>query len=117
MGGRRIRADDLPSARRDCGQATEEWWRVSEQEQSVDEILSELDTMIEGSQDIASEQRERLSGAVAQIREALEHGEHASEPGSLMDRLREALEGWEDRHPRLTAMVGRVADSLSDLGI
>ncbi|MBW2726786.1 MAG: DUF4404 family protein, partial [Deltaproteobacteria bacterium] len=30
---------------------------------------------------------------------------------------RAAVERFEDRHPELTKMIGRVADSLSDMGI
>lgn len=90
---------------------------MSEQEQSVEEILSELDTLIGGSGDLADDQRALLTSAVGQIREALDRGDQAAERDTLMGRLRETLEDFEEDHPRLTALVGRVADSLSDLGI
>jgi hypothetical protein len=36
---------------------------------------------------------------------------------SLLERLNEATQHFKESHPTLTAMVGRVADSLSNLGI
>jgi hypothetical protein len=35
----------------------------------------------------------------------------------LVDRLRLATKRFEETHPKLTAVVGRVADALSNLGI
>ncbi len=90
---------------------------MSEQKQKVEEILTELQAMIESAEDLATDERGQLSATVTQIREALERGETLPESDSLLDRLRDAFEGFEDRHPTLTSMVGRVADSLSDLGI
>lgn len=42
------------------------------------------------------------------------------EPGAaapLADRLRAATERFEESHPALTAVVGRLAETLSNLGI
>ncbi len=35
---------------------------------------------------------------------------------ALTDRLRAALERFEERHPKLTMLTGRIADTLSDMG-
>ena len=81
----------------------------------IQELLDELDQIEAGD----SEARDHLESVVHDIREAVE--ETAPEEGegheSLIDRLNEATRHFEESHPRLTAMVGRVADSLSNLGI
>ena len=38
-------------------------------------------------------------------------------PATLADRLREATGHFEESHPTLTAMLGRVVDALAALGI
>ncbi|MDP6979962.1 MAG: DUF4404 family protein [Myxococcota bacterium] len=44
--------------------------------------------------------------------------EPAAPPTSaVVERLRAALERFEERHPKLTMFTGRIADSLSDLGL
>jgi Domain of unknown function (DUF4404) len=41
----------------------------------------------------------------------------AEDADSLRRRLQEAIGRFEESHPTLTAVVGRVIDALSDLGI
>ena len=36
---------------------------------------------------------------------------------SLVDRVKHAAEHFEESHPQLAAIIGRMADSLSQLGI
>lgn len=36
---------------------------------------------------------------------------------SLVDRVKHAAEHFEESHPQLAALIGRMADSLSQLGI
>jgi len=56
---------------------------------------------------------------LSDIRAAIEEGgeETSDENESLLERLNEATRHFEESHPTLTAMVGRVAESLSNLGI
>jgi hypothetical protein len=65
------------------------------------------------------EARDRLANVLVDIREALEASEESTsdEKETLIDRLNEATGQFEEAHPQLTAMVGRVADSLANLGI
>jgi hypothetical protein len=53
------------------------------------------------------------------IEAVLERSEHeTAEAGeSLIDRLRETTSHFEESHPTLTELVGRLADVLSHLGI
>jgi len=81
----------------------------------IEELLRELDQV-----EIRDpEARARLTAVLEDIRAAVAD---STPPGtgddeSLLDRLNEATRHFEESHPTLTAMVGRVAESLSNLGI
>jgi hypothetical protein len=62
------------------------------------------------------EDRELLAKLAGDIERLL--ADEASGSGApLADRLRLATKRFEETHPKLTAVVGRVADALSNLGI
>lgn len=81
----------------------------------IQELLDEL----EQTEAIDADARKRLADVLKDIRGAVE--ENADEAGgegeSLVDRLNEATRHFEESYPTLTAMVGRIAESLSNLGI
>jgi chromosome segregation ATPase len=81
----------------------------------IEELLGELE-QAEAADQAA---RERLANVLHEIRRVIgEAGEQTSDAQeSLLERLNEATRHFEESHPTLTAMVGRVADSLSNLGI
>jgi len=81
----------------------------------IQELLGELERV----ETTDEEARDRLANVLKDIREAIEErGEEASDENeSLLERLNEATHHFEESHPTLTAMVGRIADSLSNLGI
>lgn len=82
------------------------------------EVLDELHEALGASSDLDDEAREALFEAAREIRENLEREERTSgEWQSLRQRLMESIERFEESHPRLTEIVGRVAESLSELGI
>ena len=85
---------------------------------SLNEILNELREALEASDDLGDEAREQLRSTAREIQQAI--GDDASNvdaPQSLGDRLNEALESFEGKHPKITGIVGRIADALSDMGI
>ncbi|HEY5657240.1 MAG TPA: DUF4404 family protein [Myxococcota bacterium] len=88
-------------------------------EKRLRETLEELQRKLEepGAVDAAS--RELLGELLEDIEAALtrEPGEREGEGSSLLDRLSEIAERFEESHPSLTAAVGRVANALSNLGI
>ncbi len=84
---------------------------------SVTEILAELHEALEASGDLAKDVREELREAAEDIRQALDPADERELTISLRDRLSGALENFEESHPRLTGIVGRIADALSDMGI
>jgi hypothetical protein len=89
---------------------------MSEAKRSLHEILDELHTALEAAPEIGDEARNDLRKAVGDIRSALDEPD-AERPASLGDQLNQALERFEESHPQLTSIVGRVADALSDIGI
>ena len=89
---------------------------MSESRPPLSQILEELHEALDASGDLADDAREELRSAAADIQETLDRaGDDAS--GSLRRRLNAALESFEESHPRLTEVVGRMADALSDMGI
>jgi hypothetical protein len=103
------------SARREVGPAEEVSMPKAQLSERIREILGELEQIEAVDQDA----RDRLASVLEDIRAAVaESGEEApDEHASLLERLNEAAQHFEESHPNLTAMVGRVADSLSNLGI
>ena len=81
----------------------------------IHDTLSELHEELQGAGDLDDEARAELQTAIDEIRAALA----ASEPHerSLLDRLSDYSLRVEGSHPRLAEAVGRLARTLSELGI
>ena len=88
-------------------------------ESQLREHLERLHTELEETDSVDDEARRLLVEVMRDIRAVLDRsdGEPASSNPSLADRLAEATQRFEESHPTLAAMVGRVADTLSNLGI
>lgn len=85
---------------------------------SLNEILKELHEALEASDDLGEEAREQLRSAAREIQQTIgDDGSGADAPQSIGVRLNDALESFEGKHPKLTGIVGRIADALSDMGI
>lgn len=89
---------------------------MGDSKRRLSEILGELHEALEASRgEIGDELREDLREAAQEIRETVESGREVSE--SLRGQLSDAITRFEEQHPRLTGIVGRVVDALADLGI
>lgn len=84
--------------------------------QRLREEVERLHEELSRSESLDAESRERLAQLAQDIESALERAE-GEEAGGLAERLREATARFEESHPALTAVVGRIADQLSRLGI
>lgn len=87
-------------------------------EQELRETLETLHRELSQGAALDPESRHLLAELASDI-EALLAQERA-EPaagGPLAERLRAATERFEESHPDLTAVVGRLADLLANLGI
>ena len=79
-------------------------------------ILEELHAALQESPDIGDEGRAALLRAAGEIEEALEAtGDGGS--STIREQLNQSIAQFEQSHPKLTSIVGRIADALSDLGI
>jgi len=90
---------------------------MTDPKRKLTDILQELQESLERSPDLGEEARRALRETAADIREALDQEEPTEREKSFTDQLNDALERFEGEHPQLTAVVGRIADALSDLGI
>jgi len=82
--------------------------------QRIQELLNELEKV----ETADSAERDRLEHVLHDIRKTVAESEQESEAHeSLRERFDEATRHFEENHPTLTAVIGRVADSLANLGI
>ena len=90
---------------------------MGESKQNIHDALRDLHGALETAENLDESDRGEIASAIEEIREVLGDPDAGSRSDSLRGRLRAAVERFEDRHPELTAIIGRVADSLSEMGI
>ncbi len=90
---------------------------MAESKQSLHDAIRDLHEVLGATENLAESERAELTAAIEEIRDALGDPDADREPGTLRGLLRGAIARFEDRHPELTKMIGRVADSLSEMGI
>lgn len=80
--------------------------------------LAALHEALADAESVGPEARELLEAVMEDIRQLLELEEQrAGEPEGLIERLREAVEDFEESHPVLAEAAGRVIDALARMGI
>lgn len=80
--------------------------------------VAELEDELRSLEHVDNETRAVLEQAVLDILAALQAaapGERA--PQSLLDRLHDAAEKFEESHPTVTGILGRLIDGLGRMGI
>ncbi len=83
------------------------------------EHLEELQSELADAATLDEESRRLIDSVLSDVQELLDRTEPttADEPHGLVERLRDATRQFEESHPTLSAAVGRVMDTLSNLGI
>ena len=82
------------------------------------EFIQHLRDELAGGDPLSSEDRARLEGVLGEVSKILESEAAESSAGSeLFVELREFAERFEESHPSMALILGRIADSLSQLGI
>ena len=89
---------------------------MSEQ-QRLRQMLEQLHAELQRSHGLDDRSRERLDSALRDIEDLLTRTEAGTPPESIMERLREAIGVFEQTHPTLTEAIGRLADTLANIGI
>ena len=83
------------------------------------EHLETLHSELSNTSSVDARSKQLLEEVLGDIRELLAQAEppDGDEPHGLADRLREAAHSFEESHPALSTAVGRVVDTLTNLGI
>lgn len=79
------------------------------------QALGTVHTELESTENLDPDEVTKLRETVREIEAALER-QQADVP-SITDRLGESATHFEETHPRLTLMIGRIADMLQQMGI
>ena len=86
-------------------------------DQHLREMLEQLHTELQQAGSVDERSRDLLRDVMADIHKVLEPSSAEAHPESLVSRLREAVDEFEESHPALTEAVGRVVDALAKMGI
>ncbi len=81
------------------------------------ELLHDLHEELDSVSDLDAADETELRTALGDLQQTLADSAAERDATSIGTALRKALEGFEGRHPAITGMIGRVAESLSELGI
>ena len=81
--------------------------------------LQELHTTLQQTQQVDGETRDLLQNLATDIQRMLDQDEapKQDEVHSLSSDLKDLLLKFESEHPQLTGVLGKIADSLANLGI
>ena len=81
--------------------------------------LQELHESLQSMDHVDEETRDLISAVSSDLKRVLEPSPNwtAEEMGPVSQRMRELLLKFETDHPQITGLMGRVADSLANLGI
>lgn len=94
---------------------------VSMDKSELQETLQQIHGELERAEAVDVESREMLVTVLHDIERVLaqepdqEHDQPSSD--TLVGQMRESMEHFEDTHPFLTSLIGRIADGLSNMGI
>ena len=84
-------------------------------EQRLRELVEALRAELARTGSVDADARRLLEGVTDEIDELIERSD--GEAPSLVERLREATEHFEESHPKLSATVAQMAEALERMGI
>ena len=91
---------------------------MSEQLEKLQATLAELKEELQSLEALDSEARQLLQSSLHEIEEALHQNDgEGLEHESLLERLRESAQQFEESHPALSRTLGGFIDTLSQMGI
>ncbi len=87
-------------------------------EQHLRQMLEQLHAELQRTETIDDSSRALLRSVIGDIENLLDRKPAPdTQPGSIVERLREAVKTFEKTHPSLTEAIGGVADALARMGI
>lgn len=85
--------------------------------ETLRDAIEHLKGELASGEPLSSEDRARLNRVLDEASQVIDPDVPDPESEeSLSDELRDFVEGFEESHPKLAIIVGRVMDSLSQLG-
>jgi hypothetical protein len=85
---------------------------------SLREAIDHLRGELASGEPLSAEERAQLDRVLGEVAGILEPDSAESEPGDgVIDELRDFTDRFEESHPELSLILGRIMDSLSQLGI
>lgn len=83
------------------------------------QLLRELHQELERTDSVEKDSRELLKKVMRDLHDVIERSDAdaEAEAGSFGAALRDATLEFEGKHPELSAVVGRVLDALSQIGV
>ena len=81
------------------------------------EQLAALHVALGDGDSVGPEARELLRAVMDDIQRVLDIEAGDEQPEGIVDRLRDAVEDFEESHPTLAEAAGRVIDALARMGI
>lgn len=89
--------------------------------EELKKTLESLHAELSQTAEVDPEVRKLLTEVAGDIEQALEEetpsAESEREESDLIDRVNNLATHFEDQHPQLAQIIGRIADGLSQLGI
>lgn len=90
---------------------------MTERTRDLHATLEQLHRELEQNPELDASLRRELRATAEEIRDALDPETERELHASLRERLSELTLGFEESHPALVRVVGRVVNALSQLGI
>ena len=89
-----------------------------EKRRELEELVAQLQTEISGLRKVDPDRAQSIAGfAEASAREATRTDPEPELARNAIHELESSVTGFEAAHPKLTAIVNRIASTLSNLGI
>jgi hypothetical protein len=87
------------------------------EKEDLREQLAALHGALGDGESVGPEARELLRAVMDDIQRVLDVEEGDEQPEGLVDRLKDAVEDFEESYPTLAEAAGRVIDALARMGI
>lgn len=84
--------------------------------ESLREAIDHLRGELASGEPLSSEERQQLDRVLAEVARILGPEDDESD-GDFLDELRDYRERFEESNPKVALILGRIMDSLSQLGI
>lgn len=86
-------------------------------EKKLTRLLEQLHNELAGTEAVDEKGRELLRALNSEIQNLLERSEQDESDNSLLERLQDTIDHFEDTHPTLTSVLSHLLTALNNAGI